>query len=398
MREFYVYGFKRRQEYGAKSSRSYDNERRRLESWLGDDMYFRQTPAGKQVFISVNCREAAHNPLYRAFRAKSFTDNDILFHFIVLDLLHGGIALTLDGIVSGMGSVLPDRAMPDESTIRKKLKEYTSLGILKADKQGQRMWYRLSGDRIDLKGWADSIAFFSEAAPLGVIGSYLADHPRMGGQDGGSPFRFRNHYILTALDSEVFFLLARAVRERRRAVIGMWTVSGSRVVKHDICPARFFIGTQNGRQYVLAARGEDRSPTLFRLDLIRSVALGDPEPAFEQLRRRCDGYRKYLWGVSGTEKSRIAHLEMLLRIPGGDRATLQRLKRERRGGTAERAGDGLWRFSADVYDPLEMLPWIRTFTGKIVSLKCTDPRVADRYYDDLEKLSDLYGGDENDLP
>ena len=32
MREFYVYGFKTREEYYSKSARSYDNERRRIES------------------------------------------------------------------------------------------------------------------------------------------------------------------------------------------------------------------------------------------------------------------------------------------------------------------------------------------------------------------------------
>ena len=32
MREFYVYGFKSREEYDTKSARSYDNERRRIES------------------------------------------------------------------------------------------------------------------------------------------------------------------------------------------------------------------------------------------------------------------------------------------------------------------------------------------------------------------------------
>ena len=36
MREFYVYGFKSRDEYTKKSGRSYDDERRRIESWLGD--------------------------------------------------------------------------------------------------------------------------------------------------------------------------------------------------------------------------------------------------------------------------------------------------------------------------------------------------------------------------
>ena len=45
MREFYVYGFKSREEYSIKSARSYDNERRRIESWIGDFMSFRTHPA-----------------------------------------------------------------------------------------------------------------------------------------------------------------------------------------------------------------------------------------------------------------------------------------------------------------------------------------------------------------
>ena len=52
MREFYVYGFKSRDDY-QKSARSYDGERRRLESWLGDHMIFVRTPEGKNVFISI---------------------------------------------------------------------------------------------------------------------------------------------------------------------------------------------------------------------------------------------------------------------------------------------------------------------------------------------------------
>lgn len=81
MREFYVYGFKSRTEYDARSARSYDNERRRLESWLGDHMRFTQTPEGKNVFLSVDSRVTRKNPFYRAWKSKSFTDGDITLHF-----------------------------------------------------------------------------------------------------------------------------------------------------------------------------------------------------------------------------------------------------------------------------------------------------------------------------
>ena len=88
MREFYMYGFKSRDEYTKKSARSYDDERRRMESWLGDYMRFRQTPDGKNVFISIDSRVSRHNPFYKAFKAKSFTDGDITLHFILFDILY----------------------------------------------------------------------------------------------------------------------------------------------------------------------------------------------------------------------------------------------------------------------------------------------------------------------
>ena len=90
MREFYVYGFKSREEYSIKSARSYDNERRRIESWIGDFMSFHQDTSGKNVFLSVDSRRIPHNPLHKAFKAKSFTDKDITLHFYVMDLLADG--------------------------------------------------------------------------------------------------------------------------------------------------------------------------------------------------------------------------------------------------------------------------------------------------------------------
>lgn len=179
MRQFYVYGFKSRTEYDKKSARSYDNERRRLESWLGDFMRFRQTSDGKNVFMSVDSRSIPGNPLYNAFKAKSFTAGDVTFHFYILDLLQSGEEYTVQEILD----LIFDKYLchfesdwqPDISTIRKKLKEYVSLGILKAEKRGRELHYSRVADNIALGAWADTAAFFSEADPLGVIGSTILD-------------------------------------------------------------------------------------------------------------------------------------------------------------------------------------------------------------------------------
>lgn len=85
MRDFYVFGFKSRADFADKSARSYDNERRRIESWLGEYMYFRQNAGGKNCFISVDSRKIRHNPFYKALKA-----NDIMLHFFLLDILQPG--------------------------------------------------------------------------------------------------------------------------------------------------------------------------------------------------------------------------------------------------------------------------------------------------------------------
>ena len=99
MRDFYVYGFKSRDDYTKKSARSYDDEKRRIESWLGDYMKFHQTADGKNVFLSIDSRVTRHNPLYKAWKTKSFTDGDITLHFIVMDILPAGQELSLGDIV-----------------------------------------------------------------------------------------------------------------------------------------------------------------------------------------------------------------------------------------------------------------------------------------------------------
>ena len=179
MREFYVYGFKSREEYGLKSARSYDNERRRIESWLGDYMSFHQDASGKNVFLSVDSRRIPHNPLHKAFKAKSFTDKDITLHFYIMDLLADGSTLSSKEIVDRINddylSKFSGSFALDESTVRKKLKEYETIGLLKSEKSGREVLYQRTDDALDLTSWADALAFFSEEDPVGVVGSFLID-------------------------------------------------------------------------------------------------------------------------------------------------------------------------------------------------------------------------------
>ena len=117
IRSFYVYGFRHRMEFDQKSARSYDDERRRVESWLGDYMSFGQDAEGRRVFLSVDSRAIPENPLYRAFRAKTFTDRDIMLHFHLLDILSDTEGFPISVIMGELADQLSEfhsDDLPDE--------------------------------------------------------------------------------------------------------------------------------------------------------------------------------------------------------------------------------------------------------------------------------------------
>ena len=85
-------------------------------------MQFRQTPEGKNVFISIDSRLSNHNPLYKAWKTKSFTDGDITLHFILFDILFDpSIEMSFSEITDKMLSRFSELRMFAESTVRKRL-------------------------------------------------------------------------------------------------------------------------------------------------------------------------------------------------------------------------------------------------------------------------------------
>ena len=394
MRQFYVYGFKSRNEYDKKSARSYDNERRRIESWLGDFMSFRQTVDGKNVFLSVDSRSIPRNPLYSAFKAKSFTPGDVTFHFYILDLLQDGRACNAQEIVD----LFSEKYLchfdtdwePDISTVRKKLKEYVSLGLLKSEKHGRELVFSRNDSTIELSTWADTLAFFAEANPLGVVGSFLLEKL----ETVPDYFQFKHHYILHTLDSQLLLQLLTAIGEHRRINLTNASVrSTAGKVVHTVYPLKIFVSTQGGRQYLLCYHFRFHKLMFFRIDYIYAVEPLDPEPNHERYAGYFEKFQSHLWGTSSGTGFNVDHLEMTVTYGPGEEFIPKRLEREKRNGTVEILDDRTCRYSTDVYDASELIPWLRTFIGRIVKLECSDSTVVERFWSDLEKMSALYGGD-----
>lgn len=394
MREFYVYGFKSREEYTEKSARSYDDERRRLESWLGEHMRFVRTPEGKTVFISIDSRVSAHNPLYAAMKAKSFTDGDITLHFILFDILHApDVTATLPEILERIDGYLASFDEPmvfDESTVRKKLKEYTALGLIVTEKVGRRVTYRRAAAGV-VDGLEDVLNFYSEVAPCGVIGSFLLD--KCEPHDGR--FAFKHHYITAAIDSDVLATLFTAMREKREVTLNNISRRTNAVQQLQVVPLRVFISVQNGRQHLLAFQPQYGAFRSYRIDYLSDVRLGDVSSHFDEWRRGLDEQQKTMWGVNTPWRDGATeHVEFTVTVAEDEWYIVQRLEREKRIGRVEKVDESTYRFVADVCDTSEMIPWIRTFLCRITDLKFSNTALQEQFLEDVREMYRMYGIEE----
>ena len=396
MREFYVYGFKSRDEFTKKSARSYDDERRRLESWLGDYMQFRQTPEGKNVFISIDSRLSSHNPLFKAWKTKSFTDGDITLHFVLFDILsYPETAMTISEITDCIDEYLSQFSKPrmfDESTIRKKLKEYVSQGLLISEKKGKMIYYHRAENTVlpDI----DILDYFSEVLPCGVVGSFLLDKD----ETQESHFAFKHHYITGTMDSEVLYSIFIAIREKRSITLEAINRHKDRITENHVVPIKIMISTQSGRQYLMAYAPRFKRVTSFRTDNIVSVKIDEISDRFDELQEKFENMLPHMWGVSTQSRygNRMEHVEFTVHYEDDEQHIRNRLEREKRCGLVEHLDGNNSRFSADVFDASELVPWIRTFICRITDIHFSNTELEAQFKNDINDMYVLYGlgGDE----
>lgn len=385
MRQFYVYGFKVRGEYTKKSLRTYDNERRRIECYLKDFIKSDYSAKGKQVFISVDSREVSQNPLYAAWKSKSFTDNDLMLHFFFLDLLKEGRRMTANEIADEIS--FQYGSLFEGQTVRLKLKEYQNEGILESKKEGKTITYALK-KKLEFEEKPESflpaVEYFQGAAPFGYIGSTILDRERA----DNLFFRFKHHYIVHTLEDGVLYQILQAMKKKRKLLLE------NRSGRFKGTPLKIFVGTQTGRRYVCLYRENERRFTNMRLDSIIKAEEAEECEAYEERVRDLEKNLHHCWGVSfnGTGgNTRIEEIYLKLRIDEKREGfVLERLKREGRGGEVMKVSENVFLYSGAFFDTNEMLPWIKTFTGRILDIQGSNLYVVHKLEYDLDKMYQMY--------
>ena len=389
MREFFVFGFKTRNDFNQKSKRTYDNERRRIENYLGDLTKWEYGDGGKKVFISVDSSKIPVNPFYKAYKSKSFTDNDVILHFLILDILTSNDSLTLDEITD----LINDRVelLFEPQTVRNKLKEYTEYGIITATKEKKAHYYSLNKYYFeDFNIPNDAINFFSEVAPFGVIGSYINDRI----DNKNKKFQYKHNFIVNTLEDNIMLDIINAIKQQKRVIIENYSHRDNVANNFNILPLIIYVSVQTGRRYVIAqGKGKYRF-SVYRLDYIKGVKTLEKDDNFAQLKQTLESCFETSFSTALVREGKPEHFEMTLFVnEQTEDYIIKRLEREGRGGIVEKLRRNIYKYNNDVFDTNELTTWIKTFIGRVVELSGDNKKVINLFYDDVRKMAQMYGGD-----
>ncbi|MCI8640074.1 MAG: WYL domain-containing protein [Coprococcus sp.] len=395
VRDFFVYGFKTRNDFTDKSPRTYDNERRRLESWLAPYVRKDYTSDGSNISLSMDSNLLDSNPLFQVWKTKSFTDNDIVLHFLILDLLQDGNARTAEEITDALLGGY--EALFDIQTVRRKCNSYVKEGLLIKNKRGRTVLFSLDNA---LARWLksnenikDALTFYQMAGCLGIVANLL-----LGQLDSrNQSFRVKHSFFVHTLEDEILLDLLNAMHKKETVRLEIKSSRNGSVNTADCIPLQIFTSTRSGRRFLCGYIKRTRRFSCFRLDTVKRVAPLETDGDYDDLLQKLNQNRKYLWGVSfqGQGGGRLEKLTMTLHAKEPDENYIvDRLKREGRGGAVTKTAPDTYRYEVQVFDCNEMLPWIRTFIGRIISLKCTCKAVEQRFYRDLRTMYRMYQIDE----
>ncbi len=391
VRDFFIYGCKVRSEFDKKSARTYDNEKRRVESWLADCLRSRTTERGKQVSISVNSGTITGNPLFRALESRSFTANDIRLHFLLLDLLADGEAHSIRALTEAL--VTEYDACFDEQTVRAKLREYAAEGILDAGRQGNAVTYRLrpetpAGLFEQCPGLADAVRFFAGVPEFGFVGHTLLQSAGL----RNTEFLMKHRYIVHVLEDEVLLQLLDYMENGHAVGLSYCGRSGAPTTVEGV-PLRIHCSTQTGRRYLVLYHPALRRFHSYRLDCIRSVKDAGVCEDYDAHRAALARNAARCFGVSFRKhqpSGREYRVRVIMRVDmEREPYILDRLQREKRCGSVTRLDRTRFAFEITVFDPNELMGWLKTYIGRIESIEGA-PEEFSRFCDDIRRMQAMY--------
>ena len=289
-------------------------------------------------------------------------------------------------------------ALFDIQTVRRKCNAYAREGLLHKQKIKKAVFFSLDHTLTDWlksnENIADMLSFFQMAGNFGIIANELSEHLDCQNQI----FRVKHSFFVHTLEEEILFEILDAMHKKKALKLEIKSSKREMVTTAVCIPLQIFTSARSGRRFLCGYLESSKRFTCFRLDTIKKTLPLEIAENYDELLTKLIRNHPRLWGVSfqGTERHHSDKITMTIRaLEPTENYIADRLRREGRGGTVTKIARNTYQYEIEVFDCNEMLPWIRTFIGRILSFHCTAKSVENRFYADLHVMYRMYGIEED---
>ncbi|MEN8907531.1 MAG: WYL domain-containing protein [Clostridiales bacterium] len=396
LRSFTIYGYKRREDFLHKSVRTYDNEKRRIQSYFNNFINEQTSLKGKCISINFDYLNINSNPLFEGYKTKSFTKNDIMFHFIILDLLITYEKLTLNNIYEFLLSEylnnFEECRIFDQRTLRIKINEYIKHGLIMTKKIGKTLFYYLATNPIEnlnpviQEKLLYAISFYQNIKPLGLLGNFILEQY---GKENHY-HSFRNLHFSHTVDELIIYDLLNAIKFRK--IVKLICLDESKKI---VLPIKIVDNIEQGRRYVVVYHYHMKQYRIYRIDkIIKIELLETSNEKFEQKLNIVNALLESTWGVAlnfNEVPNRLETWDLLLYIEElTEKELLHKIETAHPYANLQRVGIDTFHYNLSISDANEILPWFRQFIGRIISINCTDRKALKRFVNDIKLMKSYY--------
>lgn len=393
LHQLFVYGCYDRSQ-GARrqvtSDRSYSTNIRRIQYFWPKNLTADRAATKKKIHhFPLTASAAQGNFLARSYEIKAFHAQDLNLYIFLLSALADGRPQTAAMLVDNVKeNVFTDYSETDckkahaageapvyYPMVRDKLNEMASCGLLCKDQSAKSVRYRIADDVLsrltpdELSSLDEAVMKYRDRLPLAAL-AYGAQRAIEGtiscgfGDDPppAVPPEREGVFYQSILDDEIAFLILSAIEHHHK--ISFSVDRDARSPRRGVTPVRILRDMVYGRQYLLAQTAGGRA-FIRRLDLIHGLEETD-EPFLPSKAESALAVLPSIWCASLDDAcTSDAPMDVVILFlfddtPASTRVK-ERLLREQRQGTIDRQSSHCWLYRIAVYDPVEMIPWIRTY-------------------------------------
>lgn len=404
LRDIYIFGCFSRDDYISKgiSGRKYDNEQRRITSYL-PEKFIKKKRVGKKVLLycSYMMTETPENFLTETYRNKSFTMLDFMTYFFVLSILNTESEMGLSEILE----VIPeenDEVIYTKDNLRKKLDELIEKGLVVSEKLGRNVVYRVVEDCLadfetdELVNLYWLLEFMKNVVPIEMPFFFLQKKLKLylfaeRNIEIGEihAFQYKHNHLFNVLDNEVILSALEAIHGNKMLFLRYLYRGEERT--DTVIPVKIIHECTYSRQYLLYYNVTEERIRTKRIDKIISAEIkGSVNGTILKRAQQEAESIENAWCISnvGQEPEEV---RVEFRIDEDrEQYVLERVKREGKRGKLKKLQDGLYLFTIKVSDSLEMTPWIRSFGERAKVVFSKDGLLEKHLLEDYERAIAKY--------